>query len=227
MMAAHVSRHGTLTEWIDASILDETNPEVRDPELDLYGSLLSPPFSEDFLERYRAAQIARNRKITAWVKNKLDELQRQGRVNEEFAFVTHGTMADPRWLDPAVDPNDRIPGTCYLGDPKVVNNGPVGLARFCTLRSWLSQWSIDDANACGPSSLGRVSVPVLVVPQMMPARRVTLRHYSTRLLTIKKRASTSKARITTTWVSLSSPLRQLGRLWTGCGSTTFPSRFHL
>ena len=26
---------------------------------------------------------------------------------------------------------------------------PVGLARFCTLRSWLSQWSYDDANGDG------------------------------------------------------------------------------
>jgi hypothetical protein len=38
-----------------------------------------------------------------------------------------------------------LPGTCYLGDPQVVNTSPVGLARFCTLRSWLSQWSYDDA----------------------------------------------------------------------------------
>ena len=163
MMAAHVSRHATLTEWIDPSILDETTPDLRDPALDLYGVALSPPFSDEFLTRYRAAQIARNKKITAWVKYKLDSLEQAGRVNEEFAFVTHGTMADPRWLDPLVDPNDRVPGTCYLGDPRVVNNGPVGLARFCTLRSWLSQWSLDDANACGPSSLAQVSVPVLVV----------------------------------------------------------------
>ena len=35
---------------------------------------------------------------------------------------------DLRWLDPAVDPNDRTPGTCYLGDPAVVNMSPVGLA---------------------------------------------------------------------------------------------------
>ena len=163
MMAAHVSRHATLTEWIDPSILDETTPDLRDPALDLYGVALSPPFSDEFLTRYRAAQIARNKKITAWVKYKLDSLEQAGRVNEEFAFVTHGTMADPRWLDPLVDPNDRVPGTCYLGDPRVVNNGPVGLARFCTLRSWLSQLSLDDANACGPSSLAQVSVPVLVV----------------------------------------------------------------
>jgi hypothetical protein len=45
----------------------------------------------------------------------------------------------------------------------VVNNSAVGLARFCTLRSWLSQWSYDDANGdamqCGPD----VAVPALVI----------------------------------------------------------------
>lgn len=162
-MAAHVSRHGTLTEWLDASILDETDPERRDPELDLYGERVKPPYGEEFLARYRAAQIARNGRITAWVKEKLERLRRTGRPNEEFAFVTHGTMADPRWLDPAVDPNDRKPGVCYLGDPRIVNMSPVGLARFSTLRSWLSQWSYDDARADGPASLSRVSKPVLVV----------------------------------------------------------------
>jgi pimeloyl-ACP methyl ester carboxylesterase len=162
-MAAHVSRHRTLTEWMDASILDEANPDRRDPALDIYGEGLKPPFSAEFLERYRAAQIARNRRITAWVKEKLASLRAAGRVNEEFAFVTHGTMADPRWLDPAIDANDRVPGHCYLGDPRIVNMSPVGLARFSTLRSWLSQWSYDDANADGPGSLAVVSKPVLVI----------------------------------------------------------------
>ncbi len=80
-------------------------------------------------------------------EGKTDELKASGRPDDEFAFVVHGTMADPRWLDPTVDPNERTPGTCYLGDPQVVNMSPVGLARFCTLRSWLSQWSYDDAGA--------------------------------------------------------------------------------
>ena len=163
MMAAHVSRHGTLTEWIDPSILDESDPDQRDPALDIYGSTVAPPYDKAFLVQYRAAQIERNRKITAWVKEKLDSLARQGKANEEFAFVTHGTMADPAWLDPTIDPSDRKPGWCYLGDPKVVNNGPVGLARFSTLRSWLSQWSYDDANADGPRSLASVRCPVLVI----------------------------------------------------------------
>jgi pimeloyl-ACP methyl ester carboxylesterase len=163
LMAAHVSRHGTLTEWLDASILDEADPEARDPDLDLYGERVKPPYSEAFLARYRAAQESRNRRITAWVKARLEHLRQTGRPDEEFGFVVHGTMADPRWLDPAVDPNDRAPGVCYLGDPRIVNMSPIGLARFSTLRSWLSQWSLDDARADAPACLAQVKAPVLVI----------------------------------------------------------------
>ena len=165
LLAAHISRAGTMTEWMDASILDENDPSRRDPELDLYdpNNRNQPPYSAEFVNKYRAAQIARNRKITAWVKQKLEDFRRDGLTSEEFAFVVHGTMADPRWLDPTIDPNDRAPGWCYLGDPKVVNNGPVGLARFCTLRGWLSQWSYDDSNASGLTCAAQISVPTLVI----------------------------------------------------------------
>ena len=170
LLAAHISRHGTLTEWLDASILDESDPSKRDPELDLYNpdNPHQPPYSAEFLERYRQAQIDRNRRITRWVKDKLAEIEAGGRGSsnnsgEEYCFVVHGTMADPRWLDPTVDPNDRAPGTCYLGDPKVVNNSPVGLGRFCSLRSWLSQWSYDDAHGDGLACGRDVAVPTLVI----------------------------------------------------------------
>jgi alpha-beta hydrolase superfamily lysophospholipase len=161
LLAAHVSRHETMTEWLDASILDEADPEVRDPELDLYDPKApnQPPYDSAFLERYRAAQIARNRRITAWVKAGLARLP----DGEERGFVVHGTMSDPRWLDPAVDPNDRRPGHCYLGDPRIVNNGPVGLARFATYRSWLSQWSYDDANGDGVRCAADLEIPALVI----------------------------------------------------------------
>ena len=162
-MAAHVSRHGTLTEWMDASITDETDPYDRDPDLDIFSGKSGPPFSDEFVERYRAAQIARNRRITAWVKDKLAFLKSSGRENEEFAFTVHGTMADPRWLDPAIDPNDRKANWCYMGDPKIVNMSPVGLARASTLRSWLSQWSYDDANGDGPRCAASITKPVLVI----------------------------------------------------------------
>jgi alpha-beta hydrolase superfamily lysophospholipase len=157
LLAAHVSRHGTLTEWMDPSILDENDPSKRDPELDLYNpnNPNQAPYTEEFVTRYRAAQIERNRRITAWVKEQLADLRERG-------FVVHGTMADPRWLDLTQDPNDREPG-CYLGDPRIVNMGPVGLARFTTLRSWLSQWSFDDANGDGPRCAADLEVPTLVI----------------------------------------------------------------
>jgi len=165
IMAAHISRHETLTEWMDASVLDEARPFDRDPALNLYDPANpdQPPYSADFLEVYRSAQVARNRRITADVRQRLDEFRGAGRNTDEYAFCVHGTMADPRWLDPTIEPSDRTPNHTFLGDPKVVNDGPVGLARFCTLRSWLSQWSYDDARADAQVAAAKVTVPVVVI----------------------------------------------------------------
>lgn len=165
LVAAHHARHITFTEWIDPSVLDEADPETRDPELDLYNpdNPNQPPYTPEFVARYRQAQIDRNRRITAWVKDKLAGFRAAGQENREHGFVVHRTMADPKWLDPTLDPNGRKPNWCFLGDPEVVNESPVGLARFCSLRSWLSQWSYDDARADGVKCAARISVPVLVV----------------------------------------------------------------
>ena len=148
LLAAHISRHGTMTEWMDASILDEADPSKRDPELDLYNpdNPNQPPYTAEFLDRYREAQIARNRRITKWVKEKLAELKAAGPARRRVRVRRarhHGRSA---LAGPDRRSQRSHPGTCYLGDPQVVNNSPVGLARFCTLRSWLSQWSYDDAN---------------------------------------------------------------------------------
>jgi len=164
-LAAHVSRAITLTEWIDASILDELDPSRRDPELDLYDSRNpnQPPYSREFQQRYAKAQIARSQKIDDWVLEQLATLRRTGHPHDERAFVVHGTMAAPCWLDPAIDPNDRKPGVCYMGDPRTVNMMPAGLARYSSLRAWLSQWSFRQSRADGPKCAGDISVPVLVV----------------------------------------------------------------
>ncbi|MGY9072701.1 MAG: alpha/beta fold hydrolase [Acidimicrobiales bacterium] len=165
MLAAHVSRHETLTEWMDASIQDERQPHVRTPELNLYdlSNPNQPPYSADYLVSYRQAQVDRNRRITAEVQERLATIRSSSEPNQEFAFTVHGTMADPRWLDPSVDPSDRQPNWCYMGDPKLVNDGPVGLARFSTLRSWISQWSLNHARCDAQKSAAVVQVPVLVI----------------------------------------------------------------
>ncbi|EJL34239.1 putative hydrolase of the alpha/beta-hydrolase [Caulobacter sp. AP07] len=164
LLAAHVSRSVTMTEWIDPSILDEDQPFVRDPELNIYAADCphQPPYSDAFVARFRDAQVARNRRITARVRETLDALKATD-PDLERPFVVYGTMCDVRWTDPAQDPSDRRPHTCYLGDPRIANDGPVGLGRFTTLRSWLSQWSYDDSRANGVRNGANVSCPALVV----------------------------------------------------------------
>jgi pimeloyl-ACP methyl ester carboxylesterase len=163
--AAHVSRAVMLAEMIDPSVLDEDNPERRDVELDIYDprNPNKPPYSAEYIVRYRAAQLARLRRRTAWVRDVLESLRKRGGKELERGFVTHRTLADPRFLDPALDPNDRPIGTCYLGDPETVNTGPVGIARFSTLRAWLSQWSIDDTQAHGERCAARIRAPLLAI----------------------------------------------------------------
>lgn len=164
LLAAHVSRAHTLTEWMDPSIIDENDPTRRDARWNLYDPACpQPPYTADFLAEFRARQLARNRRIDAWALETLAALRSREGAYAERAFVVHGTMADPRWLDPAVDPNDRMPGRCYLGDPRLINDSPGGLGRYATLRSWLSQWSHDHSNADGIACGPRISVPVLLI----------------------------------------------------------------
>jgi pimeloyl-ACP methyl ester carboxylesterase len=165
LLAAHISRSVTMTEWMDPSITDEERPFDRDAALNIYDEACpaQPPYSAEFVGRFREAQIARNRRITARVKHTLAELKKSSTPDAERPFVVYGTMCDVRWTDPSQDPSDRRPGTCYLGDPRIANDGPVGLGRFTTLRSWLSQLSYDESRANGMINASRISCPVLVI----------------------------------------------------------------
>ena len=165
-IAAHLSRAETLTEWLDPSLTDELDPDARDLEFDIYNPACpyQPPYGADFIAAFREAQRARNRRITAWAQDLLARLKDRADGEVERGFVTHRTMCDVRWLDPTIDPNGRRPGWTYMGDPRTVNVGPVGLARFSTLRSWLSQWSYDLSNAKGPMNAARIRrTPVLQI----------------------------------------------------------------
>ena len=178
LIATHRSRHHLLTDLLDASIVDELDPDKRERELDLYdpGNPNQPPYDAAFLETYRAAQRARNRRITTWAKAALDELRSTGREHEERCFLVHGTMADPRWIDPAVDPNGRRPGWSYLGEPRVANNSAVALrgsrppAAGCrsgasTTRGWTPSTRAR-GSWCRPSSSPRA--PTTRAPQATP-----------------------------------------------------------
>ena len=164
-IAAHTGRARILSEWIDPSVIDERDPDQRDVELDLYDSRCAerPPYTAAFIERFRGAQLDRVRRITATVRETLAELRSRGGKEMERPFIVHRTMADPRFLDVRIEPNGRPENHCYLGVPETVNSGPVGLARFTTLRAWLSQWSIDESVADAVKAVEQVSIPLLIV----------------------------------------------------------------
>ncbi|WP_127817809.1 alpha/beta hydrolase [Microbacterium sp. CPCC 204701] len=159
---AHPGRARVYTDSLDAAIRDEHNPFDRDPELDMFRAEHGPPYSPDFVERYRAAQEARNRRITAWVRDELARLAEDPSGPDDLPFVVHGTAADPRFLDVMIDPSDRVPNT-ILGDPWKTNFLPARLGHYSSLRSWLSQWSIDDSRSDAIAELPHVTVPVQIV----------------------------------------------------------------
>jgi pimeloyl-ACP methyl ester carboxylesterase len=163
--AGSISRAQILADAIDPSVRDELNPDDRIADLDLYDPA-NPnvkPYDPAYIAEFRAAQLTRMRRITDWVKDRLETLRRQGGAEMERCFITHRTMADPRFVDPTIDPNDRAPNLCVSGIPQTVNTGPVGFGRFSTLRSWLSQWSIDDSRADAVASVLNISIPILLV----------------------------------------------------------------
>ncbi|MBL0932924.1 MAG: alpha/beta hydrolase, partial [Alphaproteobacteria bacterium] len=79
----------TFTDWIDPSVIDENDPDRRDASLDLYHPDIRPPYSTEFLQRFRAAQLARVRRRTDWVKEMLETLRKRGGAELEPGSVTH------------------------------------------------------------------------------------------------------------------------------------------
>ena len=104
---AHLGRPDVMTAWIDPSVVDERDPLSREPSVDMYDPANGPPYAPEFVERYRAAQVARNDRITAWAKAELDRLAAGG--GSDTVFPLHRNWADLRFLD-------LVPVAHYFGD---------------------------------------------------------------------------------------------------------------
>lgn len=162
LLAAHPGRAYVMSEWLDPAVLREDDLLCTNPALDMYLPENGPPYDDVWLDRFRAAQVARNEWLTDFALGRLRQFAHDNIHADDEAFVIHRTMADPRFLDPDLDPSDREPGTPW-GDPRALNYAPGAIGRFSTLRSFLSQWSLRTSRADGPACLARTSVPVLNV----------------------------------------------------------------
>jgi len=161
---AHAGRPEYLTSLIDPSVTDENDPTSIDSGLDMFSLANAPPYSVDFVAHYRTAQVARSKKITAWVLDELARLRERGHSDRMFSVPR--VWADLRFLDPSLDPSDRQPGLCYAGVPQTANRGAIGVARAVTLNTWLAMWSLEHSQCRAAPHLKNIEIPSLVVQSM-------------------------------------------------------------
>ncbi len=157
---AHKGRPEVLTSWMDASVVDERDPTLTDETLDPFNPDNGPPYSAGFIARYRAAQTARNQRITDWARAELARVNAAG--VPDILFPLYRTWGDLRFMDPAIDPSDRPSPGCYAGHPREANRRP-GIGRTNTCRTWLSMWSLETSKCQGGPQLAKITLPSLVV----------------------------------------------------------------
>lgn len=161
---AHRGRPEVLTDWFDPAVTDEGDPLSTDQTLSMFNPDNGPPYSNEFVARYRQAQVERNRRITQWCRDELDRLADLGL--RDRAFNLYRTWADPRLLDGDLDPSDRPVGVCYAGDPYQANYSPRGIGLTNTCTTWLSMWSLDESFCRGRPHLERITTPSLVIQSL-------------------------------------------------------------
>jgi pimeloyl-ACP methyl ester carboxylesterase len=192
LLAAHLGEGVFLLDRLDASVVDESDPTSVNPRLDMYDPangyrpMASGPsrYSAEFVAEFRAAQRARCERLDAQALAWCEEAAYfRGRLRAEGErlpqaertllarrglqrryMLIYRTLADPRALDPTLDPSERPLGSIFsFGRDPVFGNYGEGLGRAMSARGWLSTWSGLRSNAALERTLPDVRVPTLVV----------------------------------------------------------------
>jgi pimeloyl-ACP methyl ester carboxylesterase len=188
LLAAHPGEGVFLLDRLDPSVIDEANPTATNPRLDMfdprngYRPMTDGPsrYAPGFLAEFRAAQRARCERIDRAALERIEEAaffrKRLGTAAPEerprFArlalqrpyLLVYRTLADPRYLDPTIDPSERPLGSIFsYGRDPIAGNYGEGLARAMSARGWLSTWSGLSSHAALEQTLPEVSVPTLTI----------------------------------------------------------------
>ena len=188
LLAAHLGEGVFLLDRLDPSVVDEGNPTAVEPRVDMYDAangyrpMSEGPsrYSADFVAGFRAAQRARCARLDRLALDACEEAAyfraalRGAPAADRPRLARHAlqrrylliyrTLADPRYLDPTLDPSERPLGSIFsFGRDPIAGNYGEGLARAMSARGWLSTWSGLRSNAALERTLPSVRVPTQVV----------------------------------------------------------------
>ncbi len=189
--AAHTGQGLIMNDVIDPAVVDEKEPLLTDPALDLYdprnGFKPAPAWSEyddAFLKRYRAAQVSRVARIDAIARSLLArqadaeaaradpafarlsfERQRAIQLRASFqpVMTVYRTMANPNYVDRRLDPSNRGYGCLLSERPDLMNYQLLGFGRLQTPDAWLSTWSGLSSNANLLKTAAAITEPAAVI----------------------------------------------------------------
>lgn len=189
IIGGHQGEGQVLLKFIDPAVIDEADPIISDPELDMFdpgNGFRTPPesstYSDDFLRRYVAGQRSRVHRLDEVAKHMI----RDQRAAEEFlnaapdgdgetirmlrrrsirpsTMTIYRTAAYPAMLDMSIEPDGRVVGSYNNPRPHIENFLPVTRSRFITPRAWLSTWSGLSSRANTGPCLEHVSIPMTMV----------------------------------------------------------------
>jgi hypothetical protein len=183
LVSAHLGQGQLMRHCIDPAVTDETDPLQSDETLSAFNrdngyrrAPESATYTQEFLTRYRAAQLARVERIDAFArahvtrraearKRLKDAPVRADAILAAYSpiFQVWRTDADPRCFDFSLDPSDRAYGTLWGANQVASNYGSVGFGRVCTPESWLSNWSAISSNASMQACAPDLRAPTLMI----------------------------------------------------------------
>ncbi|MCZ2109373.1 MAG: hypothetical protein LC118_07385 [Dehalococcoidia bacterium] len=191
-VAAHLGEGRFMLNVLDPAVIDEDDPLATDPDWDMYNPAngyqpypAASHYDPAWVTAYRQRQRERNRRLDLRAREYIADhryfrgllrgdgleradgatrmlVNRHGRLGRYM--IIYRTLANPAYLDPAIDPSRRPLGSIFSpGDPIIGNYGPGGLARVMTPRAWLSTWSGLSSQADLPDTIEHVTIPTLIV----------------------------------------------------------------
>jgi hypothetical protein len=187
LIGEHVGEGALMLKWLDPSVTDESDPRSCDASLDMYNfenGFRIPPtvsnYSEEFVSKYRAAQVARSHRLDGIARERIREREASRAIADDLAareeygseWQRHArraasldqmqifrVQADIHMVDHSLDPDDR---DFEPPRPDLVNYGS-SFARYLTPEAWLSTWSGTASQANTLENLAKVHEPTLIV----------------------------------------------------------------